>query len=483
MIEAQPELLAHHLAQAGSIERAIDYLRKAGQRSIERSANAEAIGHLTGALGLLQSLPNSPKRKQTELDLQVMMAQAMIASHGYAAPSTLRILLQAKELIDESTCLSQKFAILFGIWVCHHLAGEVDKQRDVALEFLAAAKRTDDTAVQCVGHRILGTTYVTMGEFGSGLHHLKQARALYDPEHHADYRHQYGPDIGAAALCYLSWALWHLGHFDQASEAATEAMKLAEKLSHPQTLVYTICHARAFMDIFRRRRQDMQSYASRVISICNENGFSPRWASWGRILDGWAAICAGDVDRGTTVLQKAVAGWQKEGARWMPMFLILEAEGHVKAGRDEPALQAIEQALATCEDTGERWTMAEVLRTKARILLSTGLAESDEIEAILLNSLEIARRQQARCWELRTSCDLARLWQGQGRNREALKLLQSVYDQFKEGFDEADLRNARALVRRLRREVSQDPKEVGPRRTARIVGLENRKHRRLPITV
>ena len=101
MIEAQPELLAHHLAQAGSIERGIDYLRKAGQRSIERSANVEAIGHLTGALGLLQSLPNSPERKQTGLDLQVMMAQAMIASHGYAAPSTLRILLQAKELIDE----------------------------------------------------------------------------------------------------------------------------------------------------------------------------------------------------------------------------------------------------------------------------------------------------------------------------------------------------------------------------------------------
>jgi predicted ATPase len=483
MIEAQPELLAHHLAPAGSIERAIDYLRKAGQRSVEHSANAEAFGHLTGALDLLQSLPNSPERKQTELDLQVMMAQAMIASHGYAAPSTLRILLQARELIDESTCLSQKFAILFGIWVCHHLAGEIDKQRDAALAFLAEAELTDDTAVRCVAHRILGTTYVTMGEFVTGLHHLKQARALYDAKYHADYRRQYGPDIGAATLCYLSWALWHLGHFDQASEAATEAMKLAEKLSHPQTLVYTICHARAFMDIFRRRRQDMQSYASRVISICNENGFSPRWASWGRILDGWAAICGGDVDRGTAVLQKAVAGWQQEGARWMPMFLILEAEGHIKAGRAEAALQAIEQALATCEHTGERWAMAEVLRTRASILLSTGRAESDEIEAILLNSLEIARRQQARCWELRTSCDLARLWQGQGRNREALKLLLSVYDQFKEGFDAADLRNARALVRSLRREVSQDPKEVGPRRTARIVGLENRKHRRLSITV
>jgi predicted ATPase len=385
------------------------------------------------------------------------MAQAMIASHGYAAPSTRRTLLQAKGLIDESTCLSQKFAIFFGIWVCHHVSGDVARQRDAALEFLAAAERTDDTAVRCVAHRILGTTYVTMGEFASGLHHLKQARALYDPEHHADYGHQYGPDIGAAALCYLSWALWHLGHFDQASEAATEAMKLADKLAHPQTLVYTICHAGVFMDFFRRRCQDMQSYASLVISICNENGFSPRWASWGRILDGWAAICGGDVDRGTAVLQKAVAEWQKEGARWMPMFLILESEGHLKAGHAEAALHAIEQALATCEHTGERWAMAEVLRTKARILLSTGRAKSDEIEAILLDSLEIARHQQARCWELRTACDLAHIWQRQGRNREALKLLQSVYDQFKEGFDAADLREARALLHCLRDEVTRKP--------------------------
>jgi predicted ATPase len=168
----------------------------------------------------------------------------------------------------------------------------------------------------------------------------------------------------------------------------------------------------------------------------------------------------------------------------MPMFLILEAEGHVKAGRAEVALQAIEQALAIGEHTGERWAMAEVLRTKARILLSTGRAKSDEIEAILLDSLEIARRQQARCWELRTSCDLARLWRCRGRNREALRLLQSVYDQFKEGFDAADLREARALVRSLRQNLSRKPKHLGPTRAARIIAVGNRKLRHgAPIAV
>jgi predicted ATPase len=171
------------------------------------------------------------------------------------------------------------------------------------------------------------------------------------------------------------------------------------------------------------------------------------------------------------LLREALAGWQKAGARlWLPMFLILEAEGYAKAGRDEDALQTIEQALAICEETGERWALAEVLRTKACILLSTGRAKSDEIETILLDSLEIARRQQARCWELRTSCDLARLWQRQGRSEEALRLLQSVYDQFEEGFDEGDLRNARAFLRSLTRELSQKPKD-------KTIGRRSRKLR------
>ena len=136
--------------------------------------------------------------------------------------------------------------MLYGLWASHYTAGEPAKLRGAAAEFLAEAERTNDVAVLCVAHRLVGTTQVALGEFAAALDHLKLARMLYDSKRHAGY-HQFGPDIGASALCYLSWALWHLGYVDQASEAATEAMKLAEKLSHPYTLVYTICHARGFM--------------------------------------------------------------------------------------------------------------------------------------------------------------------------------------------------------------------------------------------
>jgi DNA-binding response OmpR family regulator/class 3 adenylate cyclase/predicted ATPase len=453
-IEAQPELLAHHLVQAGFTERAIDYLGRAGQRSIERSANAEAIGHLTRALQLLQSRPDYPQRKRGAFPLEALLSQAMIASYGYTAGSTRDTLLRARALIDESTDPLEKFAVLYGLWASHYTAGEPAKLRGAAAEFLAEAERTNDVAVLCVAHRLVGTTQVALGEFAAALDHLKLARMLYDSERHAGY-HQFGPDIGASALCYLSWALWHLGYVDQASEAATEAMKLAEKLSHPYTLVYTICHARGFMDLFRRRCENTSSYTGLLVSICKENGFS-HWVNCGVILDGWAAVCAGHLDRGMTVLQEGIVGYQKVGARiWMPMWRILEAETYVKAGRDEAALRAIEQALAEGENIGERWAMAEALRIKARILSSAGNGKNcREIEAILLKSLEIAQRQQARCWQLRTSCDLARIWQRQGRNKRALKLLQSVYNQFTEGLDTADLRDAQALLRNLRRSLT-----------------------------
>ena len=311
-IETQPELLAHHLAQAGFTERAIDYLRRAGQRSIERSANAEAIGHLTRALELLQLRPDNPQRKRAAFPLEAMLSQAMIASYGYTAPSTRETLRRARALIDDSTDPLQKFAVLYGLWASHYTAGEPAKLWDTAVEFLAEAERTNDATALCVAHRLVGTTHVARGEFAAALRHLKLASMLYESgrdagyqqlnqnsgalERHADY-HQFGQDIGASALCYLSWALWHLGYVDQASEAATEAMKLAEKLSHPHTLVYTICHARGFIDLFRRRCEDTSSYAGLVISTCNENGFS-HWLNCGVILDGWAAVCAGHLGSG-----------------------------------------------------------------------------------------------------------------------------------------------------------------------------------------
>jgi class 3 adenylate cyclase/DNA-binding response OmpR family regulator/predicted ATPase len=473
--ETQPELLAHHLLQAGLVTRAVEYLQRAGQRAIERSANAEAIAQLTRALELLRSIDDA-RHRSAQFRLEALLSQAMIARYGYAAQKTRDVLLHASTLIEESTEPAHKFTVLYGLWASHYVGGEAAKQLSSAAEFLAAAERTGDPATICVGHRIVGTTRLTMGEFPNALWHLKQARALYDTTRHIDYRHQFGQDIGASTLSYLSWALWHAGCFEQASRTADDAIALAERLPHPHTLVYTICHARGFMDLFQRRFQGMRDYAGLVVSVCKDNGLL-HWVNCGEIFNGWATVCEGDVDRGIQLLNDGLAAWQQGGARlWMPMFLMLRAQAYAKAGRREASLRSIDQAIASCESGGERWAMAEVLRVKAALLSRAGAAKHGEVEGILLASVDLARRQGAASWELRASSDLSRLWQRQRRDKEAYKFLQSLYDQFTEGFDTPDLHDARKLLLNLRRKTAKAARsDAGPPRSARF-GKRSRPH-------
>jgi DNA-binding response OmpR family regulator/class 3 adenylate cyclase/predicted ATPase len=444
-VKTQPELLAHHFIQAGLSERAINYLRKAGERAIERSANTEAVRHLTLALELLQSRPEQTAAAREALELEVMLSQAMIAGYGYAARETAEVLLRARSHIDDLTDPAQKLAILYGIWACHYVGGEVARQTGSAAEFLAEAERHNDTASLCVAHRIVGTTYLTKGEFAAALPHLEQARALYDPRHHAPLQYRYGQDVGAAASCYLSWTMWHLGYVNQGLQIAADAVERAEELSHPHTQAFTICHARGMIDIFRRSSEDMRSYAGSVVSLCREHGLS-HWMACGRIIEGWAAVNDGEVDRGIGLVRAGVAAWRKAGARlWLPLFLALEAEACAKGHHLDAALDAIDQAIAISGETGEHWYLAEILRIKAGLLSVTDSA-GDQAEILFVRSLDTARRQQARCWELRTACDLASLWQSKGRAKEALHLLQPVYAQFSEGFDTADLRRAKLIL-------------------------------------
>src|SRR5262249_12667544 len=137
------------------------------------------------------------------------------------------------------------------------------------------------------------------------------------------------------------------------------------------------------------------------------------------------------------------AAWRQTGARlWLPIFLALKAEALAKTKRGDAALDAIDEALTIAEQTGERWALPEVLRIKACLLQASE-------RAALAESLETGRRQQALSWQLRTACDLARLWQAQGRGDEGRTLLQSIYDQLTEGFSTADLMHAQALLGQL----------------------------------
>src|SRR5262249_33218647 len=280
--------------------------------------------------------------------------------------------------------------------------------------------RPAGTAAVCLSQRALGPTLVTMGDFAGGRWHLERARALYDPASHACFRYQYGQDIGATALCYLCWALWHLGYVGRASEVAAEAVTGAEAAAPPPPPGVPKCHPPRMLGVWRGSTEEMRSYASKVVTLCTEHGF-PFWAAGGQIFEGWAATCEGTADQGIELLQEGLSAWQATGARlWLPIFLALKAQAFAKQGRIDAALQTMEQVVAIKNEKGEQGAIAEVLRLKAGFLRAAGGARPAEIEALLIESLEIARRQQAHSWELRTACDLARLWREQGRCAEAV---------------------------------------------------------------
>jgi predicted ATPase len=209
------------------------------------------------------------------------------------------------------------------------------------------------------------------------------------------------------------------------------------------------------IDIFRRSSQGMTAYARSVVSLCRERGFS-HWMACGHILEGWAAVDQGDIDHGIDILRAGVAAWRGAGARlWLPLFLMLEAEAFAKAGRNDAALDAIDQAIAVSGE-GERWCLAEILRIKAGLLFVADSA-SDQVEILFASSLDVARSQKALCWELRTACDLALFWQSRDRAKEALLLLRPVYARFTEGFDSADLRHARLILDLLEATPGEKP--------------------------
>jgi DNA-binding response OmpR family regulator/class 3 adenylate cyclase/predicted ATPase len=445
----QPEIVAYHLTQAGQPQEAIEYLRIAAQRAIEQSAAAEAVSHLTDALSLLQSLPESARRLRAALRLQTMLALTMIAMRGYAAPQTRETLVRARSLVGDRADCPERLTILYGLWAASYVGGEASEQLSAASELLAAAEQQGDVGAICVAHRSMGTTLLNRGDFASSLPHLQRACALYDPEQHLGLRHQFGQDIGVAALCYLSWALWHLGSPDQAEHIAGEALQRAEKLSHPHTLVYALSHAQCFISILSRRPEGLQACADLVFSLCAEQGFS-HWINFGRVCRGWAAICRGEFDPGIEELLAGIAGWRRTGSRlWLPVFQMLEAEAYSKAGRAQAAVQTIEQALEWSKKTGEQWALAELLRLKAHLSSRTGKAGDDDFEHLLRTSLNVAQSQSAHSFELRGACDLARHWQSQGKRNKAVTLLRHSYEKFTEGFETEDLREAGVLIRSL----------------------------------
>jgi predicted ATPase/class 3 adenylate cyclase len=445
IVETQPELLAHHYTEASLPVQAVVYWHRAGQRAIQISANTEAIRHLTKGLEMLKTLPVTPEHTQHELLLHLALGVPLIATRGYGSLEVKHAYTRAWELCQRLGESPQRFLVLRGLWNWYLLKAELQTAFAHGQQLLTLAQRQHDPALLVEACRVLGSTLSMQGEHATARTYLEQGIALYDRQQHRELALQYGADPGVICRLYVAQVLWILGYVAQALYSVHDALHIAREVGHPFSVAFAQNIA-AVIHHFRREIPAVQELAEANITLSTEQRIA-QWLAQGIVHRGWALVEQGQRAQGITYLHQGLAAWRSTGAELMvPYYLSLVAEGYGKEGRTEDGLTLVTEALVRINNTGECWAEADLHRLKGELLLSASVDNHAEAEHSFQQALTLARRQQAKSWELRAAMSLGRFWQQQGKRAEAYDLLAPVYGWFTEGFDTADLQEAKALL-------------------------------------
>jgi predicted ATPase/class 3 adenylate cyclase len=447
-VEARPELIAQHCAEAGLVEKAVHYRLKAGQAAIQRSATAEALAQLNMGLELLASLPDCAARDRLEIELQVALGVALMAAKGWSAPETARANARARALCERLGETARLFPVLYGQWVFHAVRAELAEAQEVGNEMLRRAEEQGEMAARVVGHRLLGTGHVLRGALDQARAHFERGLALYDPQLHRDLAFLYAQDPRAAGLSGLSWALLALGYPEQARARSREALESARELAHLNTQAYALLYASVFSQL-GRDRSATQETGDALATLAGEQGF-PHFVAATKVIHGWVLAETDNAEAGLAQIREGLAAWKATGAGFcVPYFLGLQAQAHARAGQVEEGLDRLIEALTLADRTGERVLEAELHRLRSELLQMVHGCDPARVEASFRCAMTVAHSQGARLWELRAAMSMARLWHDQGKPQQARALLAPIYGWFTEGFDTRDLKEAQVLLNAL----------------------------------
>jgi hypothetical protein len=448
--ETEPELLAHHLTAAGETEAAIGYWRKAGQLALRHLALNEAISHLNKGMELISTRPQSAQRDADELGLRTLLGTAWLARKGWAAPEVGANFHPALELAKRLGRREALVPIYHGVYINVIAQGRVAEAVTWVNEMLITAQTTGDSDLLVVAHRAACNNYFRLGEFDKSREHGDQVLALYSDEKHRHLADIMNTDPKTTVGIYTSPGAWILGFPDRAVRISDERDAHARRRGHPFDLGWALTFGGQVWD-FRCQPQQLLARVEEAEQLGRAHSLPFISEVLAQLMRALAWLRAGRLEEGTPHLRGAMARWNANGALiWMPYFRAVLAESLALTGDLQGALSLIEESLAQIARPGweERSHLAEILRLKAWILEQLG-QERAAVENYH-TSLDWARRQHAKSWELRTSISLARLWQSQGRRSEAYQMLAPIYAWFTEGLDTKDLKEAAALLQELK---------------------------------
>jgi predicted ATPase len=451
-VEAIAVQLALHFQKARITEKAIHYLHQAGDKAVQLSAYQEAIAHLTRALTLLMTLPDSPERAQQELNLQLSLGMARMGNiPGHEWESAIN---RARELCQQTGKTTQLCRVLGELSIFHYVRAEHQQARELGEEALSLAQQAGDPLLVALGHWHLGFIFFALGEYTTARAHLKQIISFYEPQqHHYPFVFLRGSDAGVSALAYDACCLWCLGYPEQALQRSQEALALARELDHAFSLADDLCFGGCLFNNIRRDAPALKDDAEELARLSKGMGFSS-FLGAGTCFWGEALAMLEQVQEGMARMREGMAVRQSIGSRcYLSGILGALAEAQAKAGQPEEGLATLAEAFALVEQTGERYWEAELYRLKGELLRGKrAQGDEAEAEASFHKAIEVARRQQAKSWELRATVSLCRLWHSQGSQGkvgEARQMLAEIYGWFTEGFDTIDLKEAKVLLEEL----------------------------------
>jgi predicted ATPase len=329
------------------------------------------------------------------------------------------------------------------------VAFDGDRARQLAQQFLALAEKQDAIAPRLIAHRIMGLSSLIGGEIATVRAHLERAIALYDPTAHRALATRFGVDARVSILCYRSWALWLLGYPEAALADVDRAVEAARDIGQAATLMFALVLC-SWLCAWTGNDVAAEDLLREAIALAEETGGS-YWKGAGVALLGCVLTLRGNAAEAIDAITSGLADYRATGATlWLPLVFSHLAGAHADLGQFDEAWRWIGEATARAESTKEKWAEAEIHRVAGGIALRSPVPDAARAVSYFTAALAIARRQEAKSWELRTAISYARLMRDQGRAREAYELLAPVYGWFTEGFDTADLKEANGLLNELR---------------------------------
>jgi predicted ATPase len=325
---------------------------------------------------------------------------------------------------------------------------ELPAAREVAAEMLRLAENQDDPVIKVAAHRANSAALFHLGELVTTRCHLERILSVYHSLRDHLPATLYAADFRVQALAFLSNTLLGLGYPDQARVHSAESLLYAKELAHPQSLGLALSNACQFFGL-ARDIEALETHADDLACLGAAQGF-PQSLNSGFLYRGCVLAMRGRIGEGLALYRQGLDASRAAGReREVPLAAALLAEAYRKAGQAAGGLRVLDEPLGRLARTAEGWMEAELHRVRGELLMALPHRDPGEVEACFHRALAVARAQSAKLWELRAATSLARLWRDHGRRAKARHLLAPVYGWFTEGFETADLKDAKALLEEL----------------------------------